>query len=138
MNTDPISSTASSPSLGRQPRASPSGLAPTPNALPSTDPHAGSAPLSPAALDLQDAAVRRAVADSNEKLKLANIDLRFQFNLDRHGGVRSVQLLDSATQQVVIQYPSETMLAVRDQIDQMIMQNEKGSLNAGRLFSMLA
>jgi uncharacterized FlaG/YvyC family protein len=139
MNTDPISSV--SPSAGI---SNPSTSRGSPASVPNTQtvsltPIVAPQPsLSPSALAAQEADVRRAVAESNAKLTLANINLQFRFNLETNGSLRSVQLLDSSTQQVVIQYPSETMLAIRDQIDLMIEQNQKPHLDAGSLFSRIS
>jgi uncharacterized FlaG/YvyC family protein len=83
--------------------------------------------------------VRKAVEESNRKLQAANVSLSFQFEVNAAGELRSVKLMDSVKNQVVMQFPSEEMLAVRANVDQMIAANEKtGSGITGVLFSKIA
>jgi hypothetical protein len=71
-------------------------------------------------------------------LRAANVALEFQVDLTPTGSVRSFKLLD-ASERVVMQFPTEQMLAVRDNIDQMIQSSEKGTgASAGALFSKTA
>lgn len=134
MNPDPASPVGSSslPNLqGSKHGSFP--CAPAPRASSGTAP-----PPTQAALADQDAAVRRAVAESNAKLESSSLGLRFHFNLDAKGSLRDVQLLDSATGQLVMQYPSEAMLAIRDQLDRTITQIHNGAPASGILFSRRA
>jgi uncharacterized FlaG/YvyC family protein len=83
--------------------------------------------------------VRKAVEESNRKLQAANVSLSFQFEVNAAGELRSVKLMDSVKNQVVMQFPSEEMLAVRANVDQMIAANEKtGSGITGVFFSKIA
>lgn len=97
------------------------------------------APASPASAPAEPE-VRRAVLDANAKLSAAKVALEFSVDLDESGSVRSIRLMDAAANQVVMQFPSEQMLAVRDNIDSMIAAQGKEGIAAlpGALFSQSA
>lgn len=107
----------------------PASASPSPPPKPST---------APSFAELADQ-VRKAVEESNRKLQAANVNLSFQFDVNADGELRSVKLMDSVKNQVVMQFPSEEMLAVREHVDEMIAANEKtGSGATGVLFSKIA
>jgi uncharacterized FlaG/YvyC family protein len=106
-----------------------------PPASASAPPAAASSPPAPAEAD-----VRRAVVDANAKLSAAKVALEFSVDLDESGSVRSIRLMDAAANQVVMQFPSEQMLAVRDNIDSMIAAQGKEGIGSlpGAIFSQSA
>ena len=138
MNSEPISGAAAAAAILPAIRGATASAAtdPSPAASSATAPQ--TAPATPSAN--LDAQVRQAAEESNKKLSQANIALQFQVDLTPTGAVRSVKLLDSADHSVVMQFPSEQMLAVRDSIDQMLQSSEKGGVGAlaGALFSKTA
>ena len=141
MNTDPIQNSAVNlPQTLASLRdssltSSPNGSS---NSNPITETLVSSSTTSQAKLDPSQQILKeqQALQDSNDKLKTAKIDLQFRFNVDH--GVRSVQLLDPSTHQVIMQYPSEAIIAIGEDIDKMIQKDQKGSAVAGVFFSKSA
>lgn len=76
---------------------------------------AQAAPGAPAALD--EAAVGRLVAAANRALQQAGSGL--QFSVDQNTGRTIVRVVDSATQQVIRQIPTQEMLELSRAIDTM-------------------
>ena len=141
MSPDPIPNNAapaaSAPLLYTKVSSAPAQKEPAPTPAP-TAPTAPTAADAPSVAELADQ-VRKAVEESNRKLQAANVSLSFQFEVNAAGELRSVKLMDSVKNQVVMQFPSEEMLAVRANVDQMIAANEKtGSGITGVLFSKIA
>lgn len=54
-------------------------------------------------------------------------NLSLNFDLESSGAVRSVQLLDSKTKEVVIQYPSEAVLQVRANLEKLLTKPDDNS-----------
>lgn len=62
-------------------------------------------------------------------------NLSLNFDLESSGAVRSVQLLDSKTKEVVIQYPSEAVLQVRANLEKLLNKPVDDSSKSGVLLS---
>ena len=80
---------------------------------------------------LNPEALKEALGDMNERMKASNINLEFQF--EKTGAVKSVKLIDTNTQQTILQFPSEQVLAIREQIDQWMSKNQPDSGYQGPL-----
>lgn len=75
------------------------------------------------------------ISQINSKIQSANKDLSLQFDLDDSGNFRSFKLVNQTTQEVIVQIPSEQMLAIRDQIDNLLQSqpflSKSNGTNAG-------
>lgn len=141
MNPTPIASGASSPTaLPAFAGKSVAALAPEALSVKPPGSHDSSAPA-PSPVAPQKAPepspeqTKTLVAELNAKLKTQAPNLSFQFDVEPNGSLRSIKLVDDSNKLVVLQIPSEEMLAIRDRIDQMIQENE-ARREAGKSHSM--
>lgn len=65
----------------------------------------------------------------NKLFEEQKTNLSLNFDLEQNGTIRSVQLLDPKTKEVVMQFPSEAVLQVRKNLEKMLQEKTSNAVS---------